>query len=83
MISNMDRHVCNFRHVNKSQLLDIDENEMKRIEKREDICFQKQRKSNALIFCEEEEGIIVYCKLKKTILKCLYARKKIQNVLRV
>ncbi len=35
VISNMDRHVCNFRHVNKSQLLDIDESEMKRIEKKE------------------------------------------------
>jgi hypothetical protein len=48
----MDRHVCNFRHVNKSQLLDIDEHEMKRIEKKEDVCFKKQRKSYSLIFYE-------------------------------
>ena len=39
----MDRHVCNFRHVNKSQLLDIDEHEMKRIEeKRGCVCFKKK-----------------------------------------
>jgi hypothetical protein len=31
--------------VNKSQLLDIDENEMKRIEKREDVCFKKNGKA--------------------------------------
>ncbi len=45
VLSNMDRHVCNFRHVNKSQLLDIDENEMKRIEKREDVCFKRNGKA--------------------------------------
>jgi hypothetical protein len=30
------------------------QNEMKRIEKREDVCFKKKRKSNALIFYERE-----------------------------
>ncbi len=50
----MDKHVCNFRHANKSQLLDIDENEMKRMGKREDVCFKKKRKSNPLIFYERE-----------------------------